>query len=100
MRKLLFYTWCFGGVALYGWLCRWMINTITDNYGVAAMAGFTVLYVGACWLIARRIDKADAIAAQRLTGYRWEQEQYRAASGHSRPEDDSTELLHLERPRR
>ena len=68
MRKLLFYAWCIGWSIVFGLTVRWVVRSIAENYGVGVMVVAVLAWVGACFLVARRIDKADAIAAAKA-GY-------------------------------
>ncbi len=87
MRKFLFYSFCTGCCAAYAFAARWVIRSIADAYGLFAMAVFTIGAVVIFYLIARRIDRADAKAAA-ATDCRPEQEPERAAIGYSRTEAD------------
>lgn len=87
MRKLLFFSFCFAGVVLYRWLCGVAVDGMIENYGMGAAAIATLGFIGACFMLARRVDRADAIAAARLSvDYRQERVQEPdARSAHSRP---------------
>jgi hypothetical protein len=63
VRKVLFYSWCIGGMTLYGFVMRWIVRAIADDYGLIPMAIFAIGFIGCCCLIARRIDIANATAA-------------------------------------
>lgn len=63
MRKILFYAWCIGGFTLYGFAMRWIVRSIADTYGLGVMAIAIGLFGIACYSIARRMDRENAIAA-------------------------------------
>lgn len=88
MRRFLFYTWCIGGLTLYGFAMRWIVRSIAEIYGLGVMAISVAGFVGACWMIARRMDAANAIAAAERghsTGYRPAPAQARAGIGYLPP---------------
>lgn len=62
----MFYAWCIGWSIAFGLTVRWVVRSISENYGVAVMVVAVLAWVGACFIVARRIDKADAIAAAKV----------------------------------
>ena len=89
MRKFLFYTWCIGAMIAYGSIVRWIVRSIAEDYGIAVMAIAVLIWIGACLLMAHKIDKADAIAAAKLTGYMPGSPQEGAVQDYLSSRDDS-----------
>lgn len=88
MRKLLFYTWCIGGTIIFSILVRWGFRSIAEAYGVGVMLVAVTMWLAACLLIGRRIDRADAIAVPKA-GYMREREPKNVETVYLRLRDDS-----------
>lgn len=74
---------------VYGTIVRWIVRSIAEEYGIAVMAVAVLIWIAACLLMARKIDKADAIAAAKSVGYRQGWPQEGAAQGYLSSRDDS-----------
>ena len=57
MRKVLFYSWCIGGMTLYGFAMRAIVRGIAETYGLAAMGIAVAGFIWFCWTVARRMDR-------------------------------------------
>lgn len=88
MRKFLFYSWCIGGLIVYGSIVRWAVRSIADEYGLAAMGIAVLCYIGVCCVIARGID----VNARQTIDYRPAPTQARYAASNYLPPPDGSEV--------
>lgn len=55
MRKVLFYTWCFGGLIAVYFACKFFIYSLSPD--MALGVGIGVIIASACFYLNERIDR-------------------------------------------